>query len=122
MMKHTQMPIVKALQEGLPSMGLKKDTIVFIVSTDEFGCGGLGSDAYASALPDVLLLSPDVRSLSHCVALWKIGDAAVGLWLVQLASVYSFFVFHALILYLLVIFGILTYYRLCIRKTHFDLG
>ena len=133
MLKSTQTPIVKALREGLPSTGLKEDTIVFVVAPAEFGWGvegGLGSDAYATAAsPDVLLLSPDVRSPrgataragggassgnvkgrlntvlcgdvfvvkaeSLDVALWKIGGAAVGLRLVQLASVRSsgFFLF-----------------------------
>ena len=106
---------------------------MFVVAPAEFGWGvegGLGSDAYATAAsPDVLLLSPDVRSPrgataragggassgnvkgrlntvlcgdvfvvkaeSLDVALWKIGGAAVGLRLVQLASVRSsgFFLF-----------------------------
>ena len=110
-------------------MGLKEDTIVFVVVPAEFGWGvegGLGSDAYASAAsPDVLLLSPDVRSPKGATAragggassgnvkgrlnavlcgdvfvvkaesldvvLWKIGGAAVGLRLVQLASIRFFF-------------------------------
>ena len=109
---------------------------MFVVAPAEFGWGvegGLGSDAYASATsPDVLLLSPDVRSPrgataragggassgnvkgrlntvlcgdvfvvkaeSLDVALWKIGGAAVGLRLVQLASVRSpFRLFYALV-------------------------
>ena len=124
-MKNAQTPIVKALRQGMPSMGLKEDTIVFIVAPAEFGWGvegGLDSDSNAS--PEVL--SPDMRSPrgataragggtsgnskgrlnamlcgdvfvvkaeSLDVALWKIGGAAVGLRLVQLASVCSVFPF-----------------------------
>ncbi|KIM43842.1 hypothetical protein M413DRAFT_26133 [Hebeloma cylindrosporum] len=111
-------PIVKALREGMASMGLKEDTIVFVVAPAEFGWGvegGLSSDSSASSE----VMSPDVRSPrgataragggannnakgrlnamlcgdvfvvkaeSLDVALWKIGGAAVGLRLVQLAS------------------------------------
>lgn len=125
MMMNAQTPIVKALREGMPSMGLKEDTIVFIVVPAEFGWGvegGLSSDSSAS--PEVL--SPDMRSPrgatvragggaggnaksrlnailcgdvfvvkaeSLDVALWKIGGSAVGLRLVQLASVRSILLF-----------------------------
>ena len=137
MMKSAQTPIVKVLREGMASMGLKEDTIVFVVAPAEFGWGvegGLGSDASALQSPDVLLFSPDVRSPrgataragggansgnakarlntvlcgdvfvvkaeSLDVALWKIGGAAVGLRLVQLASVrFFFFLFYARCIY-----------------------
>jgi len=38
----TGTPIVKALREGMQSVGLKDDTLVFRVATDEFGWGVLG--------------------------------------------------------------------------------
>jgi hypothetical protein len=121
--KGAQTPIIKALREGLPSMGLKEDAIVFVVAPAEFAWGvegGLGSDS-SPLSPNVV--SPHVRSPrgataradggansnnrgrvnamlcgdvfvvkaeSLDVALWKIGGAAVGLRLVQLASVRSF--------------------------------
>jgi hypothetical protein len=43
MLKNTQTPIVKALREGMPSTGLKEDTIVFVVAPDEFGWGVEGA-------------------------------------------------------------------------------
>jgi len=121
--KGAQTPIMKALKEGLPSIGLKEDTIVFVLAPAEFAWGvegGLDSDSNPLS-PD--MLSPGVRSPrgaaaragggtnsnrksrlnavlcgdifvvkaeSLDVALWKIGGAAVGLRLVQLASVRSF--------------------------------
>ncbi|KDR79337.1 hypothetical protein GALMADRAFT_223566 [Galerina marginata CBS 339.88] len=114
--KTSQMPIVKALREGMPAMGLKEETLVFVVAPDAFawgveGAGGAGrgqdeegvgrsggnwfsggggkGEQHASAstsdarpVGDVFV----VKAESLDVALWKIGGAAVGLRLVQLAS------------------------------------
>ncbi|KAF8962103.1 beach-domain-containing protein [Flammula alnicola] len=74
----TQMPIVKALREGMPSVGLKEETVLFVVAPGEFSWGVV--DARLSG--DVFV----VKAESLDVALWKIGGAAVGLRLVQLAS------------------------------------
>ncbi|KAF4609487.1 hypothetical protein D9613_012349 [Agrocybe pediades] len=119
----TSTPIIKALREGMASVGVKDDTIIFRVATDEFGWGVLG-DGNASVTGPEISASPFVsagrrragstvsfvgngavqkqakevatmqlvgnvfvvKSESLDVALWKIGGAAVGLRLVQLAE------------------------------------
>lgn len=119
--KNAQSSILKALKEGMPSMGLKDDSLVFVVAPDEFewGIDGAGGSSDSSSQEDVqgpggrrystsslnsnglgtrsgseATLVGDVfvvKSESLDVALWKIGGAAVGLRLVQLASVRALF-------------------------------
>ncbi|KAH9476097.1 Beige protein-like protein 1 [Psilocybe cubensis] len=94
--KGSQSPIVKALREGMSSMGLKDESVVFIVASEDFEWGvdgdgdstikdSIGVDVgmrNAKLVGDVFV----VKAESLDVALWKIGGAAVGLRLVQLAS------------------------------------
>ncbi|PPQ94175.1 hypothetical protein CVT25_003811 [Psilocybe cyanescens] len=104
--KSVQTPIVKALRDGMPAMGLKEESLVFVVASDEFEWGvdgdadvavrdavgvdvGLGigvksrkGGSDAKLVGDVFV----VKAESLDVALWKIGGAAVGLRLVQFAS------------------------------------
>ena len=116
-------PIMKALREGMPAVGIKEEALLFVVAPDEFASGvdremgsrRLGKDAAgveAGLLKAVgksgaehssvnAALSGDVfvaQAESLDVALWKIGGAAVGLRLVQLASVRSYFIFPVCIL------------------------
>ncbi|KAF9479125.1 beach-domain-containing protein [Pholiota conissans] len=99
------MPIVKALREGMPSVGIKENTLLFVVCVDAFDWGvnnqELGSGRLLELevkpkssggpgkgqvdeklLGDVFV----VKAESLDEALWKIGGAAVGLRLIQLAS------------------------------------
>lgn len=109
--KQSLTPIVKALREGMPSVGVKDDALLFVVAPDEFGAGaegdtgskrmgkdsvgvelglrGVGKGSSGKGSVDAAL-SGDVyvvQAESLDVALWKIGGAAVGMRLVQLASV-----------------------------------
>lgn len=104
-------PIMKALREGMPSVGIKEEALLFIVAPDEFDAGvdrelgsrrmgkdaagvevglravgkaGPGHNSVDAALSGDVFV---VQAESLDVALWKIGGAAVGLRLVQLASV-----------------------------------
>jgi hypothetical protein len=105
-------PIVKALREGMPSVGIKEDTLLFVVCVDAFDWGVNDRDLESGRLQDEFMglevrskgtsrggpgkgmvdarLTGDVfvvKAESLDEALWKIGGAAVGLRLVQLASV-----------------------------------
>ncbi|KAF8885379.1 hypothetical protein CPB84DRAFT_1837906 [Gymnopilus junonius] len=114
--KNAQTSILKALRDGMPSMGLKDSSLIFIVAPDDFewGADGAGGTEQASSRDDAhgtggrrnnvsglnlkgsaarsdpgVTLVGDVfvvKSESLDDALWKIGGAAVGLRLVQLAS------------------------------------
>ena len=117
--KNAQSSIIKALKEGMPSLGVKDDSLLFIVAPDDFEWGLGGSEAStlqeeaiegagkrhsrsssnltghgARAGPGPVLLGDVfvVKSESLDDAVWKMGGAAVGLRLVQLASV-CFFLF-----------------------------
>ncbi|KAF8184760.1 hypothetical protein BJ912DRAFT_973913 [Pholiota molesta] len=104
-------PIVKALREGMPSVGIKEDTLLFVVCVDAFDWGVNDRDLESGRPQDEFMglevrskgtsrggpgkgmvdarLTGDVfvvKAESLDEALWKIGGAAVGLRLVQLAS------------------------------------
>ncbi|PPQ75051.1 hypothetical protein CVT24_010464 [Panaeolus cyanescens] len=110
-------PIVKALRDGMSSVGLREETVVFIIAPSDFGWGVDGeldqqAEAAASGLNIITsgggpsgatssgkMIAPGhgletrlegdvfvVKAESLDVALWKIGGAAVALWLVRLAS------------------------------------
>lgn len=104
---NTPTPIVKALREGMQAVGLKEETVLFVVSPAEFEWGIDSSqaedenkDAAGVQLASRNRTVAKGRSLTTLVgdvfvvkteslddALWKIGGAAVSLRLVQLASV-----------------------------------
>jgi len=101
--------ILKALREGMSSVGLREEKILFGIGPASFGWGVDSKESYSTSMSKHRPLSGSwsdwdktrtlgeqisllgdifvVRAESLDVALWKIGGAAVGLRLVDLAKV-----------------------------------
>jgi len=100
--------ILKALREGMSSVGLREEKILFGIGPASFGWGVDSKESYSTSMAKHRPLSGSwsdwdktrmgkqisllgdifvVKAESLDVALWKIGGAAVGLRLVDLAKV-----------------------------------
>lgn len=101
--------ILKALREGMSSIGLREEKILFGIGPASFGWGVDSKESYSTSMAKHRPLSGSwadwdktrtlgkqisllgdifvVKAESLDVALWKIGGAAVGLRLVDLATV-----------------------------------
>jgi hypothetical protein len=118
--------MLKALCEGLPSVGIREETLLFGVSPSGFRWGFGTSQSYSTSgfrnrrhsglwsdrndsktIGQKIVLLGDtfvVKAESLDDSLWKCGGAAVGLRLVDLAEVEDFFHLHESLLNLSVSF------------------